>query len=368
MERIISMLIIVILAYIVGRVVLKLIFRSSIMFTMSHYMLILIMLVSMDMSLVGQHGQVWAALAVPINFVIGTYIFLLIRKKVAIPLSKSIKQVDDLSKGNLKLELQQTSEKNEIGLLNNSLLELVSKLKSIIGEIQISAGNLTNNSTHLSSISEELSQGASEQASNLEEVSSTFEEISAVIDQNIEKAKETGNVSFSVKNGVTGMIEGLRHAINTYNEISRYIAGVNDIAFQINILSLNAAVEAARAGEYGQGFSVVAAEVRRLADASKELAATVSRLSDQSQKDASEATESMNLLMPEIEMSNNYVQDFVTSNIEQGSSVVQVNNAIQQMNSVTQQNASASEEMAANAEEMAAQAESLNELIQFFKL
>jgi methyl-accepting chemotaxis protein len=368
MERILSMLVIVAIAYIAGRIVLKLIFKSSIMFTMSNLMLMLIMLVSVDMSLVGQHGQIYAAYAVPLNFAVGTYIFLLIRKKIAIPLQESINQVNELSKGNLKLDIDETNVKNEIGILNNSLFELVEKLKNIISEIQMGANNLNNNSTHLSSISEELSQGASEQASNLEEVSSTFEEISAVIDQNIEKAKETGNVSFSIKNGVEGMIDGLMHAMKTYEEISKHISGVNDISFQINILSLNAAVEAARAGEYGQGFSVVAAEVRKLADASKILAENVSKLSAQSQKEATEATGSMNKLMPEIKISNNYVQDFVASNIEQGNSIVQVNNAIQQMNSVTQQNASASEEMAANAEEMAAQAESLNELIKFFKM
>lgn len=224
----------------------------------------------------------------------GTYIFLLIRKKIAVPLQRAIGQVQNLSKGELKFDIDKTSSNNEIGILNNSLYHVVEKLKSIIGEIQVSADNLTNNSTHLSSISEELSQGAAEQASNLEEVSSTFEEISATIDQNIEKAKETGNISATVKAGVTDMINGLKYATTT--------------------------------------------------------------------------TKSMNELMPEIEMSNNHIQDFVNSNIEQGNSVVQVNNSIQQMNNVTQQNASASEEMAANAEEMAAQAESLTELIKFFKL
>ncbi|MDA3818804.1 MAG: methyl-accepting chemotaxis protein [Prolixibacteraceae bacterium] len=368
MERLISMLIIVLVSYIAARFLLKWIFKSSIMFTMAHLMVILIMLVSVDMSLVGQMGQIHAAWAVPLNFGVGVYVFLLIRKKIAIPLQRAIQQVQDLSDGNLKLDIGKTNSKNEIGILNNSLYQLVEKLKSIIGEIQVSADNLTNNSTHLSSISEELSQGAAEQASNLEEVSSTFEEISATIDQNIEKAKETGNISATVREGVTDMVNGLKYAMDTYEKISQHISGVNDISFQINILSLNAAVEAAHAGEYGQGFAVVAAEVRKLADASKDLAANVSKLSEKSQQDTTEATKSMNELMPEIEMSNNHIQDFVSSNIEQGSSVVQVNNSIQQMNNVTQQNASASEEMAANAEEMAAQAESLTDLIKFFKL
>ncbi|MCF8362267.1 MAG: hypothetical protein K9G70_06545 [Prolixibacteraceae bacterium] len=368
MERLISMFFIVLGVYVTSRFILKWIFKSSIMFTMSHYILILILLVSVDMSFVGQLGQIHSLWAVPLNIIVGTYIFLLIRKKIAVPLQRAIGQVQNLSEGELKLDIVKTNSKNEIGVLNNSLFILAEKLKEIIGEIQVSADNLTNNSTHLSSISEELSQGAAEQASNLEEVSSTFEEISATIDQNIEKAKETGNISATVKQGVTDMVNGLKYAMDTYEKISQHISGVNDISFQINILSLNAAVEAARAGEYGRGFAVVAAEVRKLADASKDLAANVSKLSEKSQEDTTEATKSMNELMPEIEMSNNHIQDFVNSNIEQGNSVVQVNNSIQQMNNVTQQNASASQEMAANAEEMAAQAESLTELVKFFKM
>lgn len=365
-QRILIMAAIAIVSYFAGITALRFIFKRSIMFTISKFMLILIVLVSIDMSLVGQWGQIHALWAVPFNFGAGITFFVIMKKRIANPLSNAIKQVDDISKGNLAVNIEKTKSKNEVGNLNNALAELTGKLNEIISEIQISAANLTSNSTHLSSISEEMSQGASEQAANLQEVSSTFEEISATIDQNIDKAKETGDISDNIKKGVTDMIDGLKQTMETYQKISEHILDVDDIAFQINILALNAGVEAARAGEHGKGFAIVAREVRKLADTSKVLANNIDELSKLSMLEAEQSGKSFEDLMPKVEISNNHVQDFVKSNIEQGSSVMQVNNAIQQMNSITQQNASASEEMAANAEEMAAQAESLNELVKFF--
>lgn len=368
MERNIVSLGIIIACYPVARIILRMIFKKSIMFKVSNAIVILLLLVSFDMSLVGQFGQIHTLWAIPLNFTIGSIIFLQIRNQLTKPLSQSIEQVKELSQGNLKIQVEKSKLTNELGILNNSIYELTDSLKRIISEIQSSSKNLTSSSIHLSSLSEELSQGASEQATNLEEVSSTFEEISATISDSLLKAESTGKISIQVKDAVLNLVGGIKNAIKSSDLISQKIEGVNDISFQTNILALNAAVEAARAGEHGLGFAVVADEVRRLADSSKILSNEVVIISATTRKEASQSEQEIGALLPLLETSTNSVQEIVQANMEQANGVVQVNDAIQQMNGVTQQNASASEEMAAQAEELAAQAEGLTDLISYFKL
>ena len=237
--------------------VLRLIFKKSIMFKISQALVILVLLVSFDMTLVGRLGTIHTLWAIPLNFAAGALIFVQIRKQLTVPLSESINQVKKMSKGELNFEVIPTQNQSELGVLTNSIYELNQNLKRVISEVQANSKNLASSSQHLSSISEELSQGASEQASNLEEVSATFEEMTATLNESLSKAKSTGEVTLEVKAGVMGMVKGLQFAMSSYDEINHKIEGVNSISFQTNILALNAAVEAARAGEQGLGFAVV---------------------------------------------------------------------------------------------------------------
>ncbi len=368
MNRLIVAGLIMLTVFLLALIVLKLIFKKSVMYKLARDMVLVILLCSFDMSLVGQWGSIHSLWAVPLNFAAAAFVFFKLRRQLVSPLDLSIRHIEKIAKGDLTTSSAKIEDLTEIGILNNSLHELQISLKRVMNEIRTGSENLTNNSLHLSSISESLSRGASEQASNLEEVSATFEEISAMISENVSKAQNTGEVTAKVKEGVIMLVEGLQVAIKSNDEIDQKISGVNDIAFQTNILALNAAVEAARAGEHGLGFAVVADEVRRLAEVSSNLAGSVAKISKENKETAKGSETMISSLLPLLEQSTGSVQEIVLSNIEQGNGVMQVNHAIQQMNSVTQQNASASEEMAANAEELASQAENLNDLLSFFKL
>lgn len=368
MSRLLISIGLVAIVYPIAMIITRLIFKKSVMYKVAQAIIILVLLVSFDMSFVGQTGAIHNLWAVPLNLFAGTYVFFQIRKQLTLPLSQSIQQVQKMSKGELNFHVKPTQNQSELGILNNSIYELNLNLRRVISEIQANTKNLASSSQHLSSISEELSQGASEQASNLEEVSATFEEITATLSDSLNKAHRTGQTTLEVKQGVMGMVMGLQAAMGSYDEIGQKIEGVNSIAFQTNILALNAAVEAARAGDHGLGFAVVADEVRKLADDSKNLANSVGELSKSNKNDAIAAEQNIAALLPKLEESTMSVQDIVRATNEQANGVNQVNSALQQMNVVTQQNASASEEMAANAEELAAQAESLEDLIAFFKL
>lgn len=242
--------------------ILKLIFKKSIIVLSGFLMMVFAILASIISFYAGNKGIEVTIWGIPLSYIVGVTVLLVIRKLLKNPLEKSIAQVKELSEGNLNINVSKSNSEDELGTLNNSLFGLTNKLKSIIGTISVNSNNLVSASVQMSNASEQLSQGANEQASSIEEVSSAMEEISANIDQNSINSKETEKVSLEASESIDDIANKLLKAIDSTKEIAAKINVINDFAFQTNILALNAAVEAARAGENGKGFAVVAAEVR----------------------------------------------------------------------------------------------------------
>jgi methyl-accepting chemotaxis protein len=256
------------------------------------------------------------------------------------------------------------SDADIYGVLRN----MNKNLREIVSEVIQAASNVAAGSTQSSATGQQIAQGATEQAASLEEISSSMEEMASNIAHSADNATQTEQIARKAAIDAESTGKAVEEAVTAMKDIADKIGIIEEISRQTNLLALNAAIEAARAGEHGKGFTVVAAEVRKLAERSQKAAAEIVTLAKGSLDVSEQAGEMLTQLLPNIQKTSDLVQEISASAREQDAGASEINKALQQLDQVVQQSAAAAEEMASTSEELSAQAEQLNTTVTFFKL
>ena len=290
----------------------------------------------------------------------------------------------EMANGNLTVDVTY-NEAYYIGdfkILLESLKSIHANLVHVIRDISNVAKQVNSSAGQVATVAQELSQGTMEQADSVEGLVSN---VSSITSQIQSSAIHCTNASELVDKA-TGyaeeadikmeqLISATRNIDQSSTQIVTVIKTIEDIAFQTNILALNASVEASRAGTAGAGFSIVAEEVRSLAARSAEAAQNTTDLINNSIKDVKTGTESTDLVVSAMKIINDCIQSIKTlmdqistASIHESQMILQAENGIKEISQVVQTNTVSAKESAKVSKELSEQANSLNSLLNRFRV
>ncbi|WP_063625081.1 methyl-accepting chemotaxis protein [Paraburkholderia mimosarum] len=330
-----------------------------------------------------EHDWVLAMVAVgllgALALVVATHLAL--RRLVTAPLAEAVEVLNQIAANDLAVRIE-GGGRNEIGQLLGAMRRMQLGLSQTVHSVRSSCDAINTGAREIAAGNLDLSSRTEQQSASLEQTASSMEQLTSSVRQNAQHANAasalaTGAAEVAQRGGrvVEQVIDTMEAISRSSGKIADITGIIDGIAFQTNILALNASVEAARAGEQGRGFAVVAGEVRSLAQRSAAAAKEIKTLIDASVHDVrngrslvGEAGATMAEIVASVDKVSGLMKEIASATVEQSAGIEQVETAVSQMDQVTQQNAALVEEAAAAAESLEQQASQMAEAVATFRL
>ncbi|MGG4610480.1 methyl-accepting chemotaxis protein [Providencia sp. Me31A] len=318
-----------------------------------------------------------SVISIAIGCVMGWFITTMITR----PLESAVGIAQSIANGDLTKDVKVDS-KDETGILLNALNDMKIQLVEIVQEVQKGSESISAAAGQIVAGNQNLAARTEEQAASVEETASSMEQIASTVKNTTEHTHEASllaeQAAMVVQNNgqMMSQVTNKMRAINgSALKMADIINLIDSIAFQTNILALNASVEAARAGEHGRGFAVVAGEVRLLAQKSATSANDIRGLIENSSSQTKEgmelvekATEQIHGMIDSVKEMNTLLQEIGQASQEESDGISQINSAVGQLDLTTQQNASLVEESVVAADSLNEQALHLKNLVNYFRI
>ena len=322
-----------------------------------------------------------AAVLVITAIVLGTLLGWRITRSVRRPIEQAVGVAERIAAGDLTCRVENGAD-DETGRLLRAVATMQERLRGVVAQIRESVDSIRGASADVASGNMDLSRRTETAAASLQQTASSLGQLTGNVRMNAQAAAEANRLATSAAGVAQRGGDAVDAVVSTMSAIgasSRKIADITSvidgIAFQTNILALNAAVEAARAGEQGRGFSVVAAEVRALANRSAEAAKEIKELIaasnanvDQGARLVADAGSTMVEVVSSVGTVTHIIAEITSASSEQASGIDQINTSIARLDNMTQQNAALVEQSSAAAESLKAQAAVLGDLVAVFRL